>query len=393
MNNKPIITSLTKNILKTLQEKAVLSYGLLGGDFGKLLFLFHASRYLNNEKMQQLSTDLLTKLLNDIDRNSIEFSYCNGIAGLCKGLELLDQDGFISLSLDAINKMLPLLYLGLDENLKIGNIDYLHGSIGIGRYLLSNGNINEASQTHILKLLKWLIANAIYIKSDECCWLYKSPDNTMSMNNSLSHGLSGTVLFLCQTYDKLDNPSLRSQVQKLLRNIANHMCRNLHDPVSLGSYSDSFADNRTEYRSRLAWCYGDLGYALALAQIAKCLNDTAIFDKAHDIVLFGATHRKDPIINGIKDAGLCHGSAGISLFFDYFATLFNDARLLKASQYWNQITHEFYIEKLGFSMFGAYSVDSKQIQPCETLIDGDSGIGLLLMNQKQTLNNLIIYDS
>lgn len=393
-NNAQIIAILSNNILNELIQKTILSYGLLGGDFGKLLFIFYASAFLNDERTLSNANILLDKLLSDMRQNNLELSYCNGIAGLCKGLELLDSGRFINLSTDTISKMMPFLYFGIDDNLRRGNIDYLHGAVGIGRYLLSKWDTDKTSRLYAIKLCEWLMENAIYNKLDECYWLYKSPDNTMSMNNSLSHGLSGTVLFLCQFYDKLDQSILKKRTHSLLRHVANHMYRNLHHPRHIGSFSDSFCIEKSspKYRSRLAWCYGDLGYAMALGHLAKRLDDNTLFSKAHEVVLFSAIYRRDLSTNGIKDGGLCHGSAGISLFFDYFSTLFNDLKIKEAAAYWNLITPNFFTECKGIPMFGAYSIDSKEIIYRNSLIDGDSGIGLMLMNHQGILKNMIIYD-
>jgi lantibiotic biosynthesis protein len=59
---------------------------------------------------------------------------------------------------------------------------------------------------------------------------------------------------------------------------------------------------------RIAWCYGDLGMAMALFAAARALDDRACRD--HALELARACAARDRESAWIADGGICHGAAG-----------------------------------------------------------------------------------
>jgi hypothetical protein len=62
------------------------------------------------------------------------------------------------------------------------------------------------------------------------------------------------------------------------------------------------------WSSRLAWCYGDPGVAVALLAAARALDDREVHAVATETVHRIAAIRADPTV---RDASLCHGTAGL----------------------------------------------------------------------------------
>jgi hypothetical protein len=65
--------------------------------------------------------------------------------------------------------------------------------------------------------------------------------------------------------------------------------------------------------ARLAWCYGDPGVAIGILRAARVTGNAAHLAAATAIARQSATV---PFAEtGVKDAGLCHGAAGLALIY------------------------------------------------------------------------------
>src|SRR5690606_11509076 len=117
-------------------------------------------------------------------------------------------------------------------------------------------------------------------------------------------------------------------------------------------------------KSRLAWCYGDLGIAVAVWKTAKALNDGSLKEQAIEIFKYNVNRK-----SGIEDMYICHGSFGIS---QIYANIYRETDLLEfkeCSKYWF---------KDGLKRFDELQVhlNSESL----SLIDGLSGVGLALFS-------------
>ena len=88
--------------------------------------------------------------------------------------------------------------------------------------------------------------------------------------------------------------------------------------------------------SRVAWCYGDLGVSLALLLAARARGTSGLAARAtrlarHAAGITGAR-------SGVRDAGLCHGSAGNALLFARLAHLTGCQVLADAARHWAEHT-------------------------------------------------------
>jgi hypothetical protein len=90
--------------------------------------------------------------------------------------------------------------------------------------------------------------------------------------------------------------------------------------------------------SRSAWCYGDPGIAAALLGAARSVGETAWEKEALAIARRAA--ERPPDGTGVRDAGLCHGAAGLGHLFNRMFQATGDERLGKASRFWLERTLE-----------------------------------------------------
>jgi hypothetical protein len=91
-------------------------------------------------------------------------------------------------------------------------------------------------------------------------------------------------------------------------------------------------DGATPDDARLAWCYGDAGVIGALGVVAEVLGATAWTDAIAAMALAAA--RRDVRTAGIRDAGLCHGAAGLGVLFQRFHSRHGGDELAAAATHW-----------------------------------------------------------
>lgn len=390
--NTNILNNLLSYISHELVNKPTLNYGLLGGDLGKIIFTYCAQKRLGVST--EPSDKMLDKMFLSVPSNPILLSYCNGFAGMCHGLEWLASEHFIDLDNTTIASIVPILCEGINYYLLHRNIDFLHGSIGIARYLLSLYDSFGIVKSTIEQLINWLSDNLLLDNQGGGYWLFISKDNKPYQNISLSHGLSAIALFLCKAATLIDNRKCKEQIYYLLRKLSIHILSHIKNPDIYGCFtlSHSLEDSNIKYKSRLAWCYGDLGIAIALAEMGKCLDRSELSVLSHEIILYSSQKRLNPLENSVRDAGLCHGAFGIAMIYRYFAKVYLLDNLEEAIEYWEKVGKSFYTMINERYQFGSYSLESSSIKTNSVIIDGDAGVGLYLLNENSFLFKTLIYD-
>jgi hypothetical protein len=132
--------------------------------------------------------------------------------------------------------------------------------------------------------------------------------------------------------------------------------------------------------ARLAWCYGDLGIAAALLGAARCVDEPA-WERAARATAHRAASRP-PEQAGVKDFGLCHGSAGLGHLFNRLYQATGDEALAEAARFWFQGTLEVRQPGRGAAGFAAY----RELHPGQAdwadepgLLVGAAGVALALL--------------
>lgn len=132
--------------------------------------------------------------------------------------------------------------------------------------------------------------------------------------------------------------------------------------------------------SRLAWCYGDLGIASALLAAARCVGEQAWEREALRIARSAATREFESA--GVKDAGLCHGAAGLGHIFNRLFQATGESRFKQAARFWFERTLEMRRHGQGIAGFSAF-MPYEDVTQCwvddSTLLTGAAGIALALL--------------
>lgn len=133
--------------------------------------------------------------------------------------------------------------------------------------------------------------------------------------------------------------------------------------------------------SRLAWCYGDPGVAVALLGAALAVGEETW--KAEALAIARAAAARGLDTAGVQDAGLCHGSAGVAQLFLRMARATGDAELAKAARFWLGETLKYWRPGEGVGGFFAWSRGEDGEEPSwqddPGFLTGSAGIGLALL--------------
>lgn len=380
---KEIFRNTTQCIQNEFCSKNHFDYSLLGGDFGKVLFLYIASKYNLCEK--SVADDCLNLILSSIKHRPIISSYCNGLAGLCVGLNFLEEKHFIEGVSNSIDVYDHYLKGQLRKSIK-HNLDFLHGAIGIGFFFILRAQCNDDAYQQVKFILQFLDENSYKTKDGCIYWKYPNRFGVNEENLSLSHGICSTALFISRAYRVLNSHD-RTLSLKLLEGIGRYLMSNLKDPDELGSFTPMFPNNA---RSRLGWCYGDIGTSIALRAIGEITQNPILSQASFQIASYTATHRRNLKFNFVNDACLYHGASGIAHFFKNCLTYYQDVSFKEAYMWWKNITLEMYKYVNGKFMFGNFRYDDSRIHECLNLLEGDAGATLMLMDEDELIDNILL---
>ncbi len=138
--------------------------------------------------------------------------------------------------------------------------------------------------------------------------------------------------------------------------------------------------------SRLAWCYGDPGIAATLLVAARAVGEPAWEDKALEIARAAA--RRLPEQSFVRDAGFCHGAAGLAHLFNRFWQASAEEVFRDAARTWIERTLELRVPGEGIAGFRSWHAlsDSKGEWAAEPgLLEGATGIALVLLAAVSTV--------
>lgn len=299
MNLSDLIKQKLVEIYDVIKQDSAANpnYGLLSGLGGKALFLYHYEKYNQNEG-NGYSMYALDNLRTNIAQYKGTSSFCSGIAGVCYVLNMIDKDhGSNVLVEEEIRDYLSEAVHVLIQNKKY---EFLYGLTGIATCLIK---APEVYYTSLLEILDF-IEDAKEETHSGYRWKQESKEE---YNLSMSHGMSSIFVILSKLYQISLFESRKQQIGNLLTGGIHYLLSQQMHVSQYGSYFSYVSDkNGSDLRkTRLAWCYGDLGISTALWQAGKALDCKEWLDKAEEIALFAAHHRRDLKDNLVIDAVCC----------------------------------------------------------------------------------------
>lgn len=311
------------------------SIGLYGGETGTVLLL--AQFYLctrDNRYVVKLS-EYLDELINMCDKGGrikIYPYFSSGLAGFGWLLCYLRENNLVDFADDYLRDIDDVL----QDQLTIidpSSWDLLHGRLGIARYFIKRNN--RAIIENELEIMR---QHAIVINGNYK-WLSKKFDGNIAYDTGLAHGMAGILYFVGKCYETGIKRDLCLEFGDGIMQFYKHIQQ---DYLRTGSFYPNFipVGNKESYvgkKSRLAWCYGDLGILYSMYLYCMRTHNSYELDIVLNKLLFTAD-REDCVVNHVLDAMLCHGSSGIAHIYARLYFFSKNERFREASEYWLEVS-------------------------------------------------------
>lgn len=365
--------------------ETVSNLGVLDGLSGNMLFQFYYARLLNSDIHADLGTFLIAKGLKMINEGFGSSTYCSGIAGMGWTLDHLKQEGFIEIDNDAILcEFDSFMYQTMCNEMQAGNFDFLHGAMGYSFYFLNRYTNTESAELrrkykdYILTFVD-LLGNLGEKDNEKLKW--RSPfdaTGTKVYNLGLAHGITSIVNFLGRLHYFDD---FKNETKELLQGGINYLMSKMDqdNPNSFCVFpSWESIDGTSSKKSRLAWCYGDLGVGATLWKISKILNDRSLESAALQTFRHAA-NRKTREQTNVIDATICHGAFGNALIFNQIYRQTKEKILGETSMFWMHEGLMMATYPDGYAGYKHYE-GIGNLQPSLNLLMGIAGIGLAIID-------------
>jgi hypothetical protein len=355
---------------------------LFTGAAGVALGLGHLARWRGTN--EEVAARELARAVRAAVGTPQEPSLCGGLAGV----------GWAATQLPALVPCLDAEEIGdeidgallecVGESPWADNYELLYGLVGIGVYALERrprplavaclervvDRLEELAEPHP-DGITWRVNPAILHAETRADY----PRGCYDLG--LAHGVPGVVAFLGRACEAgVAGPKVR----RLLEGAGCWLLgRQPADGRGYSRYLDA-GSGRPDDNRRLAWCSGDLSVAAALLVAGRCagLPDW----ESEGLAIARRAARRPPEESGVRDAGLCHGAAGVGHLFNRMYQATGDPALGEAARSWFRRTLEMRQPGRGIGGYQAFRPD---LGPYSAWIDdpgllnGAAGIALALL--------------
>ncbi|MEM9554026.1 MAG: lanthionine synthetase C family protein [Acidobacteriota bacterium] len=374
-------------IAKSLEappSDGALPANLASGAAGQALFFAYLALATDDEHWLDVACDYLETMIEGAETVARWPSLHTGFSGLAWTLEHLQgrvlEGGAVDHSLD--QRLLEIL----DRGPWLREYDLISGLVGFGVYALEilprpEGRACLENVLNQLEATTDPLADGVTWHTDPRLL----PEHQRRVfpdgyhNLGLAHGIPA-ILALLGALCAVDVEAERAR--RLLEPAVDWLLA--HEGADDGAcFAHSIAAGAGRQASRLAWCYGDPGVAVALLHAGRLADVPAWREEAYRIALASARRPEDEA--GVVDAGLCHGSVGLAHLFHRIARLAERPlpEVEEAARRWARSTLEYRTPGLGFGGFRAYKVVDKHgpagWRETRSFLEGSAGIGLGLL--------------
>lgn len=250
----------------------------------------------------------------------------------------------------------------------------MHGVLGKALYLLKRKNVNKENlkkiTNHILKASESPLTNHMRWKSTHF------ETNETIYNLSLSHGIASNINILTRFFEK---NIAKMQSEDMVIKSVNYLlsCQNENELSIFPNYT--LTGRSEDQKSRLAWCYGDLGIGITLWQTSQIISDKVLEHNSLEILLH-STERRDLKKNSVVDAGLCHGTAGIAHIFNRVYKNTGNKEFKESADFWFNETIKMAKFEDGFAGFKNWQNWNNTWKNEIGFLNGIAGIGLAMIS-------------
>jgi hypothetical protein len=310
--------------------------------------------------------------------------FCEGLAGV--GWAAMHLHALVpGLGAEAINDEIDGALLdSVGDAPWADNYELLYGLVGIGAYALER--LPRPSAVACLEQVIDRLERLAERAAEEITWRVNPEFLDAETRDAyplgcydlgLAHGVPGATAFLGRVCEA---GVAGAKARRLLEGAGRWLLgRQPGDGQGFSRYLDA-GDGRPGKHRRLAWCSGDLSVAAALLVAGRCARLPAWEREALAIARRAA--QLPPEQSGVRDAGLCHGAAGVGHLFNRMYQATGDPTLGEAARFWFRRTLDMRQQGRGV---GGYQALRPDREGNDTWVDdrgflmGSAGIALALL--------------
>lgn len=357
---------------------------LASGDAGLALFFAALSLYEGSPVDAATLRDTVLKRATDaLAARALDDSLFNGFTGIAWAVQQ-----FLPAAQSSGRDPLSSIDDVLVDYLVRGDcreVDLISGVAGIGVYLLDRlpspaakaglqaivGICADRAESDGVGGMTWRVPAEKLDEADRA----EYPQGRFDLG--VAHGVPGIMAFLARAAAAGIE---RERASDLVAASVAWLLRQERDGSESAAFPYWIAPVGPTRSTELAWCYGDLGIALALMTTATAAGRLDWRDQAIRLGLAAASRslRASPK----ADAGLCHGNCGVAHLFNRMYQATGDSAFLGAAIHW--FDHTFAMRQEGKGIGGFLSlIRDPNLQDLwittPELLNGAAGIGLGLL--------------
>jgi len=361
---------------------------LASGLAGQALFYAYLAIATSDEAAADRAAELLERAADELANTPLPPHLYAGFPGVAWTMEHLQDLLFETPegeeAEDPILEIDEALLAPLARSPWVGEYDLIGGLAGLGVYALerlprpSARTLLERVVDRLAELSEEMEEGSAWFTPPERLPEWQREIHTRgNYNLGVAHGLPGVVPVLagaCAAGVAVERvrPLLESSVSFLL-------ARRLPSG-SQSCFAGTYAPWEDPTPTRLAWCYGDPGIAASLLAAARAVGNAEWERQAIDIALTAAA--RDESTSHVRDAGLCHGAAGVGHLFNRLFQATGEERLAEAARFWLERTFTFQAPGEPVAGFRAWEVGvlgQPGWRPDAGFLEGAAGVGLALL--------------
>jgi len=361
------------------------SSSIAGGQSGEALFYTYLALHTGDEAAAERAAQLVEQAAEALAVQPLPPNLYTGFAGVAWTMEhlrgrLFEDDGDED---DPVEEIDEALAIPLRRSPWLGDYDLITGLVGLAVYALER--LPRPAAVSLLTSIVDRLSERADISEEGAAWFTRPEDLPEwqreyhprgNYNLGVAHGLPAVVAVLAG--------AAAAGIEKagpLLHDSARFLLARRQDPSVGSSFSTAYAPWEPPSGSRLAWCYGDPGVAAALLAAARAAGEPAWERAALEIAL-AAAERTGPA-TGIRDAGICHGAAGLGHLFNRMYHTTGEKRLGEAARFWFERALAFREPGQGIGGYRSWGVlggpDELGWRDDSGFLEGTAGVGLALL--------------
>jgi lantibiotic modifying enzyme len=359
---------------------------LAGGQSGQALFYTYLALQTSDESAAERAAELIEQAADILAETPLPPNLYTGFAGIAWTMEhlrgrLFEEDGEEE---DPAEEIDEALLIPLRRSPWTGEYDLISGLVGLGVYALER--LPRPTASTLLGMVVDRLGETAEISAEGAAW-FTRPENLPewqrelyprgNYNLGVAHGLPAVVAVLAGAA-----AAGIERARPLLDDSARWLLARRQDPSVGSCFGTSYAPWEAPAPSRLAWCYGDPGIAASLLAAARAAREPAWEREALEIALDAIARPEEG--SGIRDAGLCHGAAGLGHLFNRMYQTTGEERLARAARFWFERALSYRQPGEGVAGFRSWGTVGTNLNDFgwrsePGFLEGAAGIGLALL--------------